>query len=161
MAKLKTREAPARELKLSTPQALPERYVHVELTTCNEAGEPFVVRCEQVLAKEASVIIGHLPGDVVRMGEREPDRPAELDAMPRLVEAYMQLIEAGTALSAPGGGFVRPAFWFNENRPRHELSIDGRRLPISDISIMGSAILNLSGYGGGAATGVFPGKNGE
>jgi len=154
----KPKPAAKPRLKLSVAKPMPERYQLVELEACDSDGAPYVVRCEAFNALEASRIFGRLSGTAPRMGV-DSEVPADPNQLPTMLGLFQQLIERGTALGGPGGTFVRPAFWFDEDHPRHELSVDGRTLPVSDIVFMGNVIRSLCGYSEGAALKGFRSSN--
>lgn len=145
----------ALELSVATPR--PPRFELVRLEATDAAGLPIVVRCEVIRAEHAVGITQRLPGDVVKLGAGDSPNDLPNDRLPLMLELAQRLVQHGTALAAPDGGFVRPAFWFTEESPRHEMSLDGRELTVNDIVLMGNTILKLSGYGGGAAGRTFPG----
>jgi hypothetical protein len=145
-------------LKPTVAKPMAERVEYVRLEACAADGEAYVVRCEAIPARSSLNILRMLPGEVVSMGLKDAAPSVAVDQMPAMVEAFEQLVEAGTALAAPDGGLVRPAFWFDETKPRHELSLNGRHLGLNDLIAMGNTILQLSGYSGGAADGTFPGR---
>ena len=145
------------ELKLSVASPLPEVFELVALTDAKTAdGEPLVVRCEKVRPRDSLHIVKQLPGDAVQMGPKAAE-PMDFDQLEPMLPICEQLIERGTALADPNGGFVRPAFWFDASRPRHELSLDGSLLSFADVIALGTTILKISGFSGGAATNSFPG----
>jgi hypothetical protein len=66
------------------------------------------------------------------------------------------LIEAGTMLVGPDGEEIRPAFYFDDNGPRHPLSLPGRYLKARDVMLLGVTLFKLTGYAGGVAAASFP-----
>lgn len=142
-----------KELKLSVPKAMPQRSELVQLEACDADGEQIVVLCEALRAVDAVKEVQRFPGAIVN-GEK-PDEASAMAQAGTMVELFQRLIAKGTALARPGGGYVRPAFWFDEAAERDELSLDGRCLPVMDITEMGTTILRLSGYAGGAAHSTF------
>jgi len=153
MAKSKPAAKP--QLKLSMAKAMPERVRLVELASVDADGDPYVVRCEAFDSIEAAKVMRRLSGATPKMGPKDDVAGVDSDKLPMVLEVARQLIERGTALAGPAGAFVRPAFWFDENVPRHDLSVDGRCLPATDVFVLGSVIAGLCGYGEGAALGGF------
>lgn len=144
------------KLKLSKPAPIAERFELVQISCSDADGNPYVVRCEAVKGQEALAILKMLPGRRPKLGLEEEAADTGLD---RLFDLCMRLVEAGTALAAPAGGFVRPAFWFDPEKPRDQLSVDGRALPIPDVILMGETIAGLSGYREVAAKKSFRGRH--
>jgi hypothetical protein len=145
-----------KQLKLSMVRALPERARLVELETVDADGNPYVVQCEAFDNLVAAEIAGALPGASIQMGPKSELAPA-LDKVSRMLDVLRRFAERGTSLMGPDGVLIRPAFWFNDSVPRHELSLDGRTLPIGDVTRMGTVCMDLCGYGEGAASGNFRG----
>jgi len=123
-------------------------------------GQPVRVECEAIDELVVTQLLETLPGDTVeriRMREQQKARgnaaePATLLSRAKVFERYAPaLIETGTLLRDADGKEVRPAFWFDPDRPRHPLSIPGRLLRFEDKVLLVETVTRLSGYGGGAA----------
>lgn len=138
---------------------LPVRLVALEYLHTT-SGEPVQVQCEAVGPLAMLDVLKGLPGGhprrVGETGELEP-APVDPAEQMRIFNEYAPaMIEAGTTLTAPDGGEVRPAFYFDPNAPRHALSLPGRMLAESDKVLLVTTIMELSGYGGAAEADIFP-----
>lgn len=136
----------------------------VELKHLTDAsGNPVVVRCERVDEVVVLRSLKTLPGS--RDGDAEREAELEQRAMTveeqiavgeRLDQMAMELVPVGTALAAEGGTMVRPAFYFGDVPP-YPGAVPWRMLRMEDKSALVTAILQVSGFGGGpAASTSFP-----
>lgn len=129
--------------------ALPVSYVQLtDLKTT--AGEPVTVRVEAV-DQLTMARIAALPGHRPEATEAAGLSPETIETMEKMAALSKPLIELSTSLVDAEGNDVRPAFWFDPNKPRHELSIPGRLLGVRDMADLCMEILRVSGYVGGAS----------
>jgi hypothetical protein len=143
------------KLKLSIAKPLAQRVELIELPEARgEEGEPIVVRCEALKPLDAIRVMKQLPGEVPRLGPKADS--VDPEKMEPVLLLCQHLVEQGSALAAPTGELVRPAFWFDPALQRHELSLDGNQLSVADIVAMGTTIMRLSGFQEGAAKKSFP-----
>lgn len=127
------------------------------------ADEPVRVRCEAVDEVVVAGVMRGLPG--LRPKSVGDDAPVEaseeaaFESVRELNALAPALLEAGTVLVLGDGSEVRPAFYFDDAKPRHPKSIPGRLLRIEDKSLMVEAILRVGGYlpGGQADEASFHG----
>ena len=125
-------------------------------------GEPVRVRCEAVDEVVITTLLDALPGGRPPTLASGDDSPEATRENLRLFNQHgPPLIEVATVLDDGNGGEVRPAFWFDPNKPRHAQSLPGRILRLEDRVLLAQSILRLSGYLGGAAGADFHGTNGE
>lgn len=125
------------------------------------SGKPVRVRCEAVDEVVIARVMQALPG-LRPPGLEEPvpqDEATAFATVEHLNSLAPALLEVGTALMSPSGEWVRPAFYFDETKPRHPWSLPGRLLRVEDKSLMVEAILRIGGYlpGGQADEGGFHG----
>jgi len=140
--------------------------IPVELVTLKhlktKGNQPVRVRCEAVDEVVIAAVMRGLPGMRPKSVEEATHPQSDEEAFESVSELNAlapALLEAGTALLGPGGRWVRPAFYFDETKPRDAFSIPGRLLRVEDKSLMVEAILRVGGYlpGGQADEGAFHG----
>ena len=120
------------------------------------SGQPLGVLCTEIDREAAACITNVLPGERPQLGiSEDADSATQASHARRILEWGLDLVELGTELAGPDGARVRPAFYFDDDAPRHELSLDGRKLSEADLLRMSIEILRCSGYLGGAAEAAF------
>lgn len=138
--------------------------VPVEVVTLKHLrtqGGAMRVGCSMVNELVITEVMQALPGlraKRVADGEPEAQTPEQaFESVKELDALAPRLIEEGTFLVAADGSEVRPAFYFDETKPRHAKSLPGRMLRIEDKSLLVEAILRVGGYlpGGRADEGSF------
>lgn len=115
----------------------------------SESGSPVRVRCDRPDPFEVLAVLGVLhAAEVKKNGTAEVVSDEDPEALARYRARGQQLIEIGTTLLLEDGNEVRPAFWFNEEKPG---AIPGRYLTLDDMSTLLGTVTRLAGLAGGAA----------